>query len=279
MRSPPVFCSFPPSSSVHDTRYETQLEIDSLPMSSKGKNGRLSKEAIQTIGLVLREVLLQEPDRIPSIRKLAQQLGCNRGVIKKYWPEQYAELSVRTSTRWNEKTIAMARQELEKALQSPTPVPLKSVIRLIDSTAKTVRRHFPDLCKSIDSRYCERIDFEKYHKRLLEALTESGEPTSVTKLARELGCSYSLLLHRYPAECKQISERYGEARKKRAKERLLKIHEEIRQVILELHQQNIYPNSSQVGKKLKSPMVFIIPEVQEMWRMELAALGYPLEAP
>lgn len=142
---------------------------------------------------------------------------------------------------------------------------------------KVLLMYFPDLCESVVSRYRNRFDHQRYQKRLLEELAKEGSPLSVKELAMELGCSHLYLRGLYPDECRQLSERRRVERHKRSQDRKQTELEELEQVMVTLHQQNIYPSQRQVRKLLSNHSSLMINrEVRQAWQENLEKLGYSL---
>jgi nitroreductase len=77
--------------------------------------------------------------------------------------------------------------------------------------------------------------------------------------------------------CKQISARYRAQQQKQNEERIAAICEQIRQVMLMLHEQGIYPGARQVYEQLNNQHILRTIEGHEAWRLMLEKLGYPTD--
>jgi hypothetical protein len=77
--------------------------------------------------------------------------------------------------------------------------------------------------------------------------------------------------------CNQISARYLAQQRKQHEERMLAICEQIRQVMLVLHKQGIYPSARQVSERLNDRHILRTIEGHEAWHLMLEELGYPTD--
>lgn len=171
------------------------------------------------------------------------------------------------------------RQVLEKALVGDERFSLEKLSNQLGCDRATLRRHFPDLCDAIVARYCGRIDNERVRQRLQEVLLGEKDTPSVNELSRQLGYPRHILVRRFPELCKKIALRRLAERKLRHTELVERICKEIRQAVLTLHQQGIYPTARQVAKLLSDPNLIRAKDGHEQWRAMLSSLGYSPIAP
>jgi uncharacterized coiled-coil protein SlyX len=78
---------------------------------------------------------------------------------------------------------------------------------------------------------------------------------------------------RFPESSKQISSNYYGDRKQKTYTRFQQRCEEMRQTVLSLHSQGLYPSFARVSSVLPSPGSARIPEVVATWRNTLSSLN------
>ena len=166
------------------------------------------------------------------------------------------------------------KQELENALKSDERVSLTAVAQQFGCYSKVLRKHFPDLCRAVVTRYRKRFDYKQVQRRLQDVLT-SDEAPSVDELARQMGYGCHIFRANFPDLCNQVTERRSTTRKKQHDERMAALCHEIRQAAFHLHQQGTYPNARQVRKQLSNPHTMRTKEGHEAWCQALEELGYP----
>ncbi|WP_088104109.1 TniQ family protein [Halalkalibacter urbisdiaboli] len=144
------------------------------------------------------------------------------------------------------------------------------------STAKV---YFPDLCKEINEKNLKLKEVIKEQKRaeierdLLIALLM--EPSiSLYKFSKEFGIPEYEAKYYCPESTKKLITRHRSYVKKAKKIRAENIKNEIKQVVLELHNNGIYPSDKSMRKKLTNPNWLMEPEVRRIWKKELELLGY-----
>ncbi len=109
---------------------------------------------------------------------------------------------------------------------------------------------------------------------LIQAVLDGREElTGVMQLARRLGHHQSLLWQYFPQECALIAQRYQGYQKQRRKERETRVCEEIRQTVITLHVQNIFPSHHKVRALLSDPNLMRMPEASAIWHAVRRELG------
>jgi transcriptional regulator with XRE-family HTH domain len=248
-----------------------QFVLDQLPTLPQTRGHAITEEDIRTYRLALEQVLALDDVVFPSLEQVVKKLGCSMETLKRHCADLCQAISTRHPGTWTEDTYTMAKLALENALKSSEPVPLKSVCKRIGWQPDVLKRHFPDLCESVVSRYQNRLD-HRYQNRLLEELAKEGSTLSVTELARELGCERNTLRARFPDECDQLSKRYLLERQKGGQERMQRVFAELERIMVSLHQQNIYPSLGKVRRLLSNPDMMLNPEVRNRRREILKTL-------
>jgi AraC-like DNA-binding protein len=224
----------------------------------------------------------------PSLKELAQWIGCSDDTLRRHCPDlcrasvkrykrQRADDSARFQMR-DDSTRLQMREALESALARSDPVSLMAVARHVGCSPETLRKYFPELCQAVVARYRGRFDGQRVQKRLQEVLASDEDVPSMSELAGQLGYDVTLIWNHFTNLCKGISARYRDQKHKRREEQMKTVCEEIRQVVLLLHNQGIYPSAKRVSFLLKNRHSVRTFEGHEAWRLALAELGYPTDA-
>ncbi len=253
--------------------------LKDLPAISRGKGKRVTKDDVQHMRQVLEMVLAREEKApYPSLKEIAQCIGYSVEILRRHCPDLCRASVKRYKHQWtgDNARILMGRA-LESGLASSEPGPLMAVARQIGCDTSTLRKYFPDLCQAIVVRYRERFDYEQVQQRLQEVLNSNEEVPSVSELARQLGYGVDTIWFHCTDLCKQISERYLAQQRKQHEERMAAICEQIRQVMLILHKEGIYPGARQVSERLNNRHILRTIEGHEAWRLTLEELGYPTD--
>ncbi|HEY7068448.1 MAG TPA: TniQ family protein [Chloroflexota bacterium] len=110
----------------------------------------------------------------------------------------------------------------------------------------------------------------------LEAILASEEqpPPSLREVAQRLGQTYANLRHHLPELSRAIAERYRsdqEAQGARTRQRL---REEVREAVLYVHRQGVYPSSYRVAGRLSQPGSMRSQTARAAWHEALRDLGW-----
>lgn len=158
----------------------------------------------------------------------------------------------------------------------------KSLFKLCDAKGfdiRTAKKNFPYLCEEINNkklkqkRESDEREREKIKGFLLAAL-EMEHPQSLQQFSIELGISVLKIKKYFPELSKKLIERYGSYVSKMRKLKSENIKSEIRESVLDLHNRGIYPSDKAIRKELSHPYCLIVPEYREVWKKQLALLGY-----
>jgi transcriptional regulator with XRE-family HTH domain len=106
--------------------------------------------------------------------------------------------------------------------------------------------------------------FDREHclERIQAILDGREEPIGYGSLARQLGYSQSTLRYHFPQECASLSQQIKGYRRQRAEQRLARIQEEVRQAVLALHAQGVYPSHRKVTDLLAPPTLLRHPKAR-----------------
>jgi DNA-binding phage protein len=111
----------------------------------------------------------------------------------------------------------------------------------------------------------KRVDRELCQERLQAVVDGRETLLGVRQLAKLLGYHSSLLWYYFPEECALIAQRTEEQEKQRRKEHEARVCEEVRQAVLMLHAQNIFPSHRKVRDLLSDPNLIRMPEAAATW--------------
>jgi AraC-like DNA-binding protein len=213
-----------------------------------------------------------------SLNEIAKCLGCGVKILRKHCPDLcHAIVNRNKHQRTEDNARTLMKQALESALAGSEPVPLIAVAQQIGCAPRTLHRYFPDLCQAVVMRYRRRFDYEQVRQRLQEVLNSNEEVPPVSELAKQIGYGAKMIWGNFSDLCKQISARYRAQQQKQHEERMAAICEQIRQVMLILHRQGIYPGARQVYEQLNNRHILRTIEGHEAWRLMLEELGYPTD--
>jgi hypothetical protein len=117
-----------------------------------------------------------------------------------------------------------------------------------------------------------RIDRDRCLALIHAVLDGDEEPLGIRQLCERLGCSHRVLLYFFPEECALITQQAREYRKQQSELHMLQTREKVRQQVLSLHAQGIYPSHQKLRALL--PAGLMRQSVAgEAWHEALRELG------
>ena len=119
----------------------------------------------------------------------------------------------------------------------------------------------------------KRVDRERCQEHIQAVLDGREELLGVRQLARQLGYHSSLLWGYFPKECALIAQRNEEHEQQRRKKHEAQVCEEVRQAVLTLHGQNIFPSHRKVRDLLSDPNLIRMPRAAATWHAVRRELG------
>jgi hypothetical protein len=128
---------------------------------------------------------------------------------------------------------------------------------------------------SLPRRVRPKIDQGRCLQLIHAVLDGQEEPLGLRQLCERLGCSQRILLYYFREECALITQQAREHRKQQGEQRLLEIRERVRQQVLSLHAQGIYPSHKKV-RSLLPPGLMRQSAAGEAWHATLRELGLEL---
>jgi len=140
--------------------------------------------------------------------------------------------------------------------------PILQVIQSgISSRPSRVRRSF----HQVDHARC---------LELIQAILDGREELlGVRQLAQRLGHEPPAIKYHFPQECALITERAREYRRQRKEKRVAACCEEVREVVITLHKQGIFPSFRTILTKLSNPLIMRMPETREAWHSARREVG------
>ncbi|HEX7998447.1 MAG TPA: hypothetical protein VF528_08665 [Pyrinomonadaceae bacterium] len=90
-------------------------------------------------------------------------------------------------------------------------------------------------------------------ERILRQVVESREPILIESVAAQLKCNQRTLYRKFPNLCHAITECYADYIKARAREREERFSREIRQVIIRLKREGLYPSYRRILFRVSPP--------------------------
>lgn len=157
------------------------------------------------------------------------------------------------------------------------PPPVKEVIQRIGCCSATLHKYFPDLCRAIAQRH---LDYKKAERtatlrRILSQVLEDNEapPPSLQEIAARVGMSPAVFYRFAPDLCSAISNRYLSYCQDRGTKVVEETCERVRQAVLDIHSQGIYPSSNQIMERLGDRHILRQKEFKDTWYATLQELG------
>jgi hypothetical protein len=120
----------------------------------------------------------------------------------------------------------------------------------------------------------KRFDRERCQEALQGVLDSNNEPRSLRQIALQLGFedAHQLVYH-FPEECKLVIQRAKVYRQQRKEQRLAQVREQVRQAVISVHSQGVYPSQKKVNPFLPRALMRL-PEARDAWHATLQELGY-----
>jgi transcriptional regulator with XRE-family HTH domain len=163
------------------------------------------------------------------------------------------------TTPWGE-----VESKLHIALRESPPPSLNAVAHRMGHHPPRIKKHFPELCEQIISRYKEYLGSKhpspKEIRKALRAVLKEQPPPSLQRVLRRLGCwdTGYFYYHHYPDLCFEVARRFRENRNIRFdKDR---DHKRLRKFLIE----EPPPSFSEVARRLGHKREFIRKKFPEL---------------
>jgi DNA-binding phage protein len=148
--------------------------------------------------------------------------------------------------------------------------PLQVMSGQLDHLQQTIQRG-TELSPPLPRRQNQRVDRERCQATLQAILDGREEPLGVYQVAERLGYGACQLRYHFPEECKLVAQRAKDYRKQRKAHYLVQVQEQVRQAVISLHAQGIYPSQRKLRLFLPGGLMRM-PEAREAWRTALREL-------
>jgi AraC-like DNA-binding protein len=127
----------------------------------------------------------------------------------------------------------------------------KNVIEIVTDSVRLL----PKSCLQTKRRgNITLINFDQVHLQLEAVLLDHKlPPPSLEATAKDLGYYRETLYRNFKDLCRAISAKYGQYERVRYLNSVNKCCEEVRQIVLQLHEQGIYPSEARVSQYLAKP--------------------------
>ena len=119
-----------------------------------------------------------------------------------------------------------------------------------------------------------RVDRERCLELIQAVLDGQEEPLGASQVARRLGYEARQLVYHFPQECELLTQRAQVYRRQRRAKREAQVCEEVRQVVIALHEQGIFPTHRKVRTLLSDPNLIRMPMASAVWHAVRRELGY-----
>ncbi len=119
-----------------------------------------------------------------------------------------------------------------------------------------------------------RVDRERCLELIQAAFDGQEEPLGASQVARRLGYEARQLVYHFPQECELLTQRAQEYRRQRREKREAQVCEEVRQAVIALHEQGIFPTHRKVRTLLSDPNLIRMPKASATWHAVRRELGY-----
>ncbi|MGH7867679.1 MAG: TniQ family protein, partial [Candidatus Dormibacteraceae bacterium] len=121
-----------------------------------------------------------------------------------------------------------------------------------------------------------RVDVRQLRQTLEGIIAaEEDPPPTLLEVSRRVGHDRRMLYTHVPDLCETIVARSTAYQKRRQQQKMEAVANEIRQVMVHLHSQGVYPAQTKVAKLLSKRGMFRIPAACDVWRQTLRELDLP----
>lgn len=104
-------------------------------------------------------------------------------------------------------------------------------------------------------------------------LSGREEPLGIYEVAKQLGYSAHQLVKHFPQECELMIQQAREYRRQRREKRKIQASEEVRQAVIALHEQGIFPTDRKVRASLSDPNLMRLAEARITRHATLREIG------
>jgi hypothetical protein len=194
-----------------------------------------------------------------SLNKIAKELKCTKGTLKKKFPELAARIAEK-SLDYYRPSVNRERmlQVMRAALKQSPPPPLEEISRRLGAGASATALHkwFPRESRRIVERFRSynkrRLDEEVIENQLRAALKRAPPPT-MPEISLEIGIACATLCRKFPKLYRALSKRSAAYRQRMSERRKRTLRAEIKSICKRLLMEGTYPSVALVRPQLSVP--------------------------
>ena len=205
---------------------------------------RMNREQHQA----LQNVLVTDP--IISVAELARKRGEHQADLYRNFPE----LCKQVMRAYREQQEVRCTEYLQELIQNRSIVSIRAVAKALGIGQYYLELWFPDELQLLKAgtQLQHQQQAQQIRQGLETALTSPHlPPITLAQVATELGVSEKMLKRRFPIQSREILER----RRAFQTAQVQAVCDRIKQVVIELHDQNIYPGVDRVHAAIGTWMV------------------------
>jgi len=221
---------------------------------AKDPKGRWQPKGVnrESLRQEMQAALVSEPP--PSLRSVAIKMNLAQRTVLYCESDLYHQIVDRRAAYYAQIRDHI-RQALEHGLQETSPPSLKSLAERENFNQSSAWYNFPELSGAIVERYAGYrkglwIDIRQEMERVLR---EELPPPTIQELAARLNISTQSLRDHFPELCRDIAARRAEHHQNSVLKRREQLFNEIRETVLRLHNQGIFPSVTLVSANLPNP--------------------------
>jgi hypothetical protein len=190
----------------------------------------------------------------PSLRAIARRLKMAPRSLLRHEPGLWRQIVDRRSAYYTEINVRI-RQALEESLQECPAPTLDALAERHGFERSRAWKYCPELCREVVARHISyrRQIWMEVRRQMESALREETPPPTIQSLAARLNHCASSLRSYFPDLCHEIAARRREYERDCCKRRQEQLLEEVRETVLKLHAQGIFPSVNQVSIHLPRP--------------------------
>jgi transcriptional regulator with XRE-family HTH domain len=143
------------------------------------------------------------------------------------------------------------RIAIETALTAENTPSLQKVARSLNCSSSVLTKRFPVECKKLADKFKQwrKADWSKVEAELEKALITSPA-RSIRVIAKGLNRNHTNLYRYFPNLCRRIAQRFKLYRQSCRERNTVIFHQEIRDIVIALHLEGIYPSVKRVESRL-----------------------------
>jgi len=221
---------------------------------AKDPKGRWQPKGVnrESLRQEMRSTLTSDPP--PSLRSVAIKVNLAQRTLLYYDPDLCRQI-VDRRVAYYAQIRDHIRQALEQGLQEEPPPSLKSLAERENFRQSTAWRHFPEHCGAVVERYVgyRKLLWIDIKQEMEKVLREEIPPPTIQALAERFNLSTQSLRYHFPDLCRDLAARHAEYHQNIFLKRREQLFNEIRETVLRLHAQEIFPSVNLVSANLSRP--------------------------